>query len=208
MVTVLVHGAWSTGEIWRQVRNELGGEVLTPTLPGCGPGGEVGTTLEDCVAGLLEVLAALKRVTLVGHSWSALVTWMAAARSTSVRRLLLVEPFEPVQGEALIDAFGDEQRESELAAIAEHDGWWPPPTAEELAQDDTLAPATASRLLDMLYPHPGLTVTDEVSGPLQLSDVEVVQLSSPQGDLATGHWPMVTAPAALSAWIHRQANRD
>lgn len=204
MVTVLVHGAWSTGSIWERVRDELEGEVLTPTLPGCGPDGKVDTTLEDTVEGLLDVLAPLEQVTLVGHSWSGLVTSMAAARTSTVRRLLLVEPFDAIEGEALVDAFGDEQRESEIGAIAEHDGWWPPPTARELAEDDTLAPATADRLLGMLSPHPGRTVTDPVSGPVELHDVDVIRLSSPAGDLATGHWPMITAPPALAAWIHRQ----
>ena len=204
MVTVLVHGAWSTGEIWAAVRDELDGEVLTPTLPGCGPGGDVRTTLEDTVDGLLQIVAPLEDLTLVGHSWSALVTWMASARTSAVKHLLLVEPFEPSSGQALVDAFDGDQRRSELAAIADHDGWWPPPTAQELAEDGTLAPATADRLVRTLFPHPGRTVTDPVSGPLTLDELNVVRLSSPGGDLATGHWPMITAPAALAAWIHRQ----
>lgn len=207
MVTVLVHGAWSNGSVWTGVRDALGGEVLTPTLPGCGPDGEAGTSLEDAVEGLLEVVSPLRDVTLVGHSWSGLVTSMAAARSAAVRRLLLVEPFEPTEGQSLVDAFSERQREAERAAIEEHGGWWPPPTGEELARDDTLAPATADQLLGMLWPHPGRTVTDPVQGPLELRDVAVVRLSSPEGDLATGHWPMITAPAALAAWIHRHLDR-
>lgn len=206
MTTILVHGAWSGGEVWQDVVDHLGGDALAPTLTGCGGSGDPATSLQDVVEGLAEFVAAHDDVTLVGHSWSGLVTWQVAARASSVRRLLLVNAFEPTPGASLIDAFPDDQRTDEIEAIAQHDGWWPPPSRDELASDASLAPGTLDRLATALLPHPGQTVTDPVGDDLGLGSIEVVRLESAGEDLNSGHWPMITAPGALAAWIHRHSS--
>lgn len=206
MTTILVHGAWSTGDVWRDVLDHLGGDAHAPTLPGCGPDGDPTTGLQDVVDALVELVADHHEVTLVGHSWSGMVTWQTAARVTSVRRLLLINAFEPTPGASLIDAFADDQRTQEIETIAQHDGWWPPPSRDELAGDPSLAPGTRDRLAAELLPHPGRTITDPVGGDLDLGFTEVVRLEGGVGDLDPGHWPMITAPGALAAWIHRHAS--
>jgi pimeloyl-ACP methyl ester carboxylesterase len=206
MTTILVHGAWSTGDVWRDVLDHLGGDAHAPTLPGCGQHGGPIATLEDVVDALVELVADHHEVTLVGHSWSGLVTWQTAARATSVDRLLLINAFEPRPGASLVDAFADDQRASEIETIAQHDGWWPPPSRYELAGDPSLAPGTLDRLATQLQPHPGRTVTDPVGDDLELGSTEVVRLEGGAGDLDPGHWPMVTAPGVLAAWIHRHAS--
>lgn len=202
--TVLVHGAWSTGAVWDEVRGHLDGDVHAPTMPGCGPDGDPAVGLVDVVDALVAELATLDEVVLVGHSWSSLVTWMAAARVDVVSTLLLVGAFPTVEGQSLLDTFDDDHRAAEIAAIEQHDGWWQPPTPDELAADPSLAPRTARRLAAELRPHPGRTVTDPVVAPVELGDVTVERLEDPDRGLDPGHWPMVTAPGALAAWIARR----
>lgn len=203
MTVVLLHGAWSTGSVWDEVGDHLGGEVIAPTLRGCGPNGDPWTGLDQVVRGVVALLGGLDDVTIVAHSWSGLVAWQVAARTACVHRLLLVGAFDAVPGSALVDAFDDAQRHDELAAIEANDGWWPPPARSELAADPALAPGTVDRLARSLLPHPGRTVTDPVPDDLDVGDVEVLRLGEAAGPLDAGHWPMVTAPGALAAWIHR-----
>lgn len=202
-MVVLVHGAWSGGEVWSSVRAHVeaaGVDVLAPTLAGCGPAADVQTSLSDVVNDLCDRVRAQAAVTLVGHSWSGLVVSLAAARLTNVSQLVLVKAFEPVAGAALVDAFGAEAAAAERQAIAANDGWWMPPTRRELGRQAGLSPKLADDLSEWLVPQSGRTVTERVDDVPHL-DVEIERWPEDGWPVDPGHWPMLSVPGLLSRWI-------
>jgi pimeloyl-ACP methyl ester carboxylesterase len=92
---VLLHPLGSTGEFWRPVVDELGGDdVRTPDLPGHGTGAVPGPrpSLEEYAAPVVELAAERGPVDLVGVSLGGLVAQhVAGTRPELVRRLVLVD---------------------------------------------------------------------------------------------------------------------
>lgn len=82
---VFVHGVPDTPMIWTRLIEQLGGDVLTPCLPGfCGPPPEgFGGTKDDYAAWLVTVLedqyARSGPLDVVGHDWGALLTLRAVS---------------------------------------------------------------------------------------------------------------------------------
>jgi pimeloyl-ACP methyl ester carboxylesterase len=82
---VFVHGVPDTPMIWTRLIEQLGGDVLTPCLPGfCSPPPEgFGSTKDDYADWLVTVLedqyARSGPLDVVGHDWGALLTLRAAS---------------------------------------------------------------------------------------------------------------------------------
>ncbi len=103
-VYVLVHGSWSGGWQWREVRERLeraGHRVLTPSLTGMADRHHIVTddvglhTHIDDIARLIE-WEELDDVVLVGHSYGGMViTGAAAVRSERVAHLVYLDAFLP-----------------------------------------------------------------------------------------------------------------
>jgi pimeloyl-ACP methyl ester carboxylesterase len=112
---VMVHGAFCAGwafEAFRAPFEGCGYDVLTPDLPGHGPGGTVsGLSMSDYAQGVVRLCEELTEPpVLVGHSMGGLVCQLAA-RAIRPRALALLAPSPPwgVAGSSLeeaITAFG------------------------------------------------------------------------------------------------------
>jgi len=99
---VLVHGAFGGAWQWEPVLPGLllvGHEVEALDLPR-----DPGTSLDDCVDRVCEVLAAGPPAVLVGHSMGGMVITQAAARTPEqVVALVYTCAFIPGDGESLLD---------------------------------------------------------------------------------------------------------
>jgi pimeloyl-ACP methyl ester carboxylesterase len=101
---VLVHGTWLGGWCWKHVRRaltEMGHDVYTPTLTGCGErkhlmSRDVG--LETHILDVANVIECeeLDQVILVGHSFSGIaITGVADRMRERVRRLVYFDALVP-----------------------------------------------------------------------------------------------------------------
>jgi pimeloyl-ACP methyl ester carboxylesterase len=107
---VLVHGAWHTGQALEPVADLLraaGHTVHCPTLAGNRVGDDRYTAnLSGAVASLVDFVETrqLERVRLVGHGYGGMVI-SGAAETLLPRlgRLVYVNAFVPLPGEALVD---------------------------------------------------------------------------------------------------------
>lgn len=222
---VLVPGAWLGGWCWRRVTGRLrdaGHEVYTPTLTGLGERVHLASAeggLETHVRDVVNVLEFedLTGVILVGHSYAGLVAGSVADRVPGrVERIVYLAANLPRDGESLLDSWSPAGR-AWLAdeARAHGDGWrWPLP-------DDLGAMATGLGEEDLRWlraratPHPLKTFADPLhlggSGATARIPRAYVRCtldgSRPPEDIAgpgwavreiaTGHWPMISAPAEL-----------
>ncbi|HSK52994.1 MAG TPA: alpha/beta hydrolase [Clostridia bacterium] len=183
------------------------------------------TYIEDVVS-LIEH-GDLHDVVLVGHSYSGIVISGVAPRVASrLGALVYVDsaPFEA--GEAYVDVLGPDEREALERSVREHgDGWLlPPPELGALGASTTGLDASAQAILHAsMTPQPWATWMQ----PLRLTGAgrapdhyrriaiacddmrQLVAMGIPRmtaltrepwewTELATGHWPMVSAPADLS----------
>jgi pimeloyl-ACP methyl ester carboxylesterase len=223
---VLVAGAWQGAWLWEAVERELtalGHRVHAVTLSGLGEraGADPATigpqTHLDDVLTVLES-ADLRDVILVGHLYGGVVVGQVADRAPErVARVVYVEAFLAADGKAMLDGITPEGRAAELAAIAEHGGRWPPPAAEELADEPGLTPEQQAWLTAHFTDHPGRTVAEPLSLRRPLSTQPSTYIATTGGShsptpevqamrseprwtfrtLEAGHWPMVTVPGEL-----------
>lgn len=107
---IMVHGAFCGGwtfDSFREPFEAAGHRVLTPDLPGRGPGGSVvGLSMSDYAREIARLIRSCERPPiLVGHSMGGLVAQLAAGRA-SVERLILLAPSPPwgVHGASLEEA--------------------------------------------------------------------------------------------------------
>ncbi|WP_281378251.1 alpha/beta fold hydrolase [Actinomadura litoris] len=226
---VLIPGTWMGSWVWEGVAEGLrarGHSVHPVTLSGLAEFGadvsEIG--IERHVEDVASVVGALDQVILVSHSTSGLVAGVVADRSPDrVVHSVYVEAFVPHDGRSAIDAFGEPLRTAELRLIEEHEGRWPTPDAEAVADGQGLTSEQAKWLTDRLIDHPGRPLTEPIrltrpvaerratyvvcglehfDGRLP-ADVERLR-SSPTWrfrTLDTGIWPMVSAPGELVALL-------
>jgi pimeloyl-ACP methyl ester carboxylesterase len=226
---VLVPGAWLGAWVWQTVADglrALGHEVHPVTLSGLAERtgddpDKIGLTTH--VRDVLSVLDGgdLREVVLVGHSYAGLVAGQAAdwARDR-VAHTVFLDANLPRDGMAMTDSWSERGRELVRAAVAGHEGRWPPPEIEDFDGHD-LDAEQVMWMLGHATPHPGHTLFEPavLTRPLgELSATYVTCLRPPSAprdevvalrasptwrfaELDTGHWPMVSRPEEVVALL-------
>jgi pimeloyl-ACP methyl ester carboxylesterase len=136
-IFVVIHGGWTGGWCWRDVRLRLsaaGHEVYTPTLTGLGERihlAQLGISLETHILDVVNVLEYedLWEVVLVGHSYGGMViTGVAERVPHRIARLVYLDAFVPQDGEAQLDLLPPPARAAlEQLFASSPDGWRVPP---------------------------------------------------------------------------------
>ncbi|MFE7173190.1 alpha/beta fold hydrolase [Streptomyces sp. NPDC057616] len=224
---VLVAGAWLGAWAWDEVAAGLraaGDEAHPLTLTGLAEkqGSEAGlqTHVQDVVDEVERL--GLADVVLVGHSYAGVPVGQAAERlGDRLRRVVYVDANVPSDGASFLSGWpSDHVRRS----IAEHDGLWPTPGAEEFAGQG-LTDEQIARIVSDGTPHPGASLTEParltrspaelpttyvkclLDGPEPSDEVAALLKSEPwrRADLDTGHWPMFSQPRELARILHESA---
>jgi pimeloyl-ACP methyl ester carboxylesterase len=224
---VLIHGSYQGGWIWKPVATRLraaGHEVYAPTLDGCGERAEqvrAGITTEtqaDEVAQLL-FYEDLNDVVLVGTSSGGMVVCrVAELLPDRIGRLVFVDALALLNGEKI----GDIVTRSTAASVP--GGLTRGPSREDAATRlfADLEPATRAHALERYTAHPsgiyeqGVELDKFWSMPWQASVIWCRRAQNPgeahqrrcaeklQGSFAeldTGHYPMLSMPAELTAML-------
>lgn len=230
---VLVHGAWHGAWCWRKILPSLwsaGHRAFAVTLTGLGdrehlmsPAIPLATHIED-VAAVIET-EELTRLVLVGHSYAGLlITAVADRYAERVVRLVYLDAIVPRSGESWSSSHDESARQARRAVIA-RDGVLPPPPASAYG----LTGEDAAWVDRRQRPHPGApyeevlhfdearvaglarTFVDCTSPALPAIETSRRRVRSEPGwqlvEIATGHDPMISAPAQLLG-ILEQAGRS
>ncbi|MBD0734969.1 alpha/beta fold hydrolase [Streptomyces sp. CBMA29] len=222
---VLVSGAWLGAWAWDEVVPALraaGHGVHPLTLSGLAekrgvaPDAGQRTHVEDIVAEVERL--DLRDVVLVGHSYSGIPVGQAAGRiGDRLARMVLVDSEVPVEGGSFASGWWEGQARFE-AILAEGDGFWPPPAAEEF-EGQGLTDEQIARLVAGATPHPAPSLTEPAALSRPLADLPTTYIKclldgpEPNSDVAalldgeqwrlvemnTGHWPMFSEPRQLAA---------
>ena len=220
---VLVHGAWHGAWCWKNILPSLwakGHRAFPVTLTGVGdrehlmsPTIRLATHIDD-VAAVIET-EELKRVVLVGHSYGGLLITAVADRfAERVVRLVYLDAIVPHSGESWSSSHDESARQARRAGIA-RDGVIPPPPASAFG----LTGEDAAWVDRRQRPHPGgvyedvlqfdearvaslpRTFVDCTSPALPAIEKARQRVRSEPGwqviEIATGHDPMISAPARL-----------
>lgn len=168
MKFVLVHGAAHKGAHFEPVADLLrteGHEVTCPTIAGNRPGDDAAqTTLVDAIDSLVEVLADMDDVVLMGHSWGGMVITGAYDKlpAGKVRRLIYYSAFVPNPGESLLDMVPPHYVAmfEEMGAATGTVGF-PFPILREAFMNDADLETCEKHAAD-LVPHPFRTMADKI----------------------------------------------
>jgi pimeloyl-ACP methyl ester carboxylesterase len=222
---VLVHGSYQGGWIWKPVATRLraaGHEVYTPTLDGCAERASqvrAGIDTESQADEVAQLLfyEDLHDVVLVGTSSGGMVVCRVAELIPErIGRLVFVDALALFNGETIRDIV---KRSTALAT-----GITAGPTREDAASRlfADLDPAIREYALDRYTQHPiavyeqGVKLEHFWSMPWEASVIWCKQaqnpgeahqrrtaekLSAPFFELDTGHYPMLSKPAELTALI-------
>jgi len=229
---VLVHGAWHGAWCWQRILPSLwakGHRAFPVTLTGVGdrahlmsPTITLATHIDD-VAAVIET-EELTRVVLVGHSYGGLlITAVADRYAERIARLVYLDAIVPRSGESWSSSHDESARQARRAGIA-RDGVIPPPPASAFG----LTGADAAWVDRRQRPHPGgvyedvlhfdqarvaslpRTFVDCTTPALPTIKESRQRVRSEPGwqliEIATGHDPMISAPAQLLE-ILEQAGR-
>jgi pimeloyl-ACP methyl ester carboxylesterase len=218
MDILLIAGLWLDGSVWDDVAAELralGHHPVPLALPGQGDG-NTSATLDDQVAAVLAAVdAAAGEPMVVGHSAACTLAWLAAdARPERVSTAVLVGGFPATDGMAYADLFDLQD------GVMPFPGWAPfeGPDSADLDEQAKRAIAASAipvpegvakgvvRLTDeRRLAVPVVVVCPEFT-PGQAQEWvragEVPELAHAAYveyvDIDSGHWPMVSRPAALA----------
>lgn len=220
---VLVHGAWSGAWCWKKLLPALWGaghRAFAVTLSGVGERAHAlaaSITLSTHVDDVAAVIDAeeLERAVLVGHSYAGMViTGVADRRAARIAQLVYVDAVVPRPGECWSTGHSPETRTVRREAIAAN-GWLPPPDPaifgldgadrDWVARRQTLQPGgvydaplefDAGRVAALPR-----TFVDCNAPALATIAASRERVRSEPGwtvhEIATGHAPMISAPAAL-----------
>jgi pimeloyl-ACP methyl ester carboxylesterase len=222
---VLVHGAWHGAWCWRRVLPTLwsaGASVVVVTLSGLGerahqlgPEITLGTHVDDVVTAVRAAECA--GAVLVGHSYGGMVvTGAADVLGDAVGPLVYVDGVVPgASGECWSTRNPPEVQEQRRAAIARY-GYLPPPPPAAFGLTGADADWVARRQTPQpagVYDDPVAfdearwaarprTFVDCTTPPLPTIDPSRRLVREQPGwevvEIATGHDPMVSAPAELA----------
>ena len=220
---VLVHGAYQGGWIWKPVAERLraaGHVAYAPTLDGCAerkhqvrPGITVATHAEE-IAGLLYY-EDLRDVVLAGTSAGGMVIVKAAEQVPDrIARLSFVDALALLPGER-VDAIVKRPAPNTVGDLTTG----PSRADAEGRMFKDLDPATRAWALDRYTPHPVAALeapmpattfwdqkwsasvircTQAVNPPEHHQRRTAEKLGASYHELATGHYPMLSAPDALT----------
>jgi pimeloyl-ACP methyl ester carboxylesterase len=225
-------GAWA----WRRVAPALrasGHDVHPLTLTGTGDRahlGGPGVDLETWVTDVVASLAAeeLEDVVLVGHSFAcAVVSGVAERVPERLRRLVFLDGAPLRDGESVFAAAGPEFAGFLEGLAAEHDGWSLPwltdAQLDEFWGDHGLTSDDLAWLRRHVTAQPlatyrqALAIGSPAAAALPRTFVHCTGTPGPpavdpdapgwdRARLETGHWPMVTAPAACAGLLDAVAS--
>lgn len=227
MDVILIGGLWLDASIWTSVVKELewrGWPALPVALPGQGDG-DASATLDDQLEAVLAAVDAADAPFLVGHSAAASLAWLAVdARPGVVSGVAFLGGFPNPDGERYADLFEPVDGRMEFPGWAAFEG----PDSADLDETtrDTIArgmvavPAAVSQAPVNLHDERRYSVPITVICPefspeeaqAAIDGGEAPELAAAADvrliDLASGHWPMVTQPAALAEAIIAAASPD
>jgi pimeloyl-ACP methyl ester carboxylesterase len=214
---VLLAGLWLPGSVWDRVAADLaraGHRPVVPALPGVDDDTR-GADLDDQLAAVLAAVDATTRPVVVGHSAAASLAWLVAdRRPEQVRRVVLIGGFPQTDGSTYADLFPVHD------GVMPFPGWAPfeGPDSRDLdapARDGLAAAAVpipqgvaraVVRLRDPRRSSVPVTVVCPEFGPDDargwVAGGQVPELAAAADvsyvDIDSGHWPMLTRPAALA----------
>lgn len=226
MDILLIGGLWLDGSsVWDKVAAEieaLGHRAVPVTLPGQGDG-NTSATLEDQVATVLAAVdAAAGNPMVAGHSAACGLAWIAAdERFGEVAKVALIGGFPSSDGKPYFTGLPIKDGALPFPGWAEFEG----PDSADL--DDAAKQAFAAAAIpvpegvvnglirltdDRRYDIPVVVICPEFS-PAQakewIADGAIPELAKSRNvsfvDIASGHWPMISAPAELARILARIA---
>lgn len=227
MDVLLVAGLWLDASAWDPVLPEItarGHRPVPVALPGQGDG-DVSATFDDQRAAVLAAVdAASGPCLVVGHSAACTLAWVAAdARPDAVAGTVLVGGFPTADGGTYADFF------EPVDGVVPFPGWEPFEGPDSADLDDAARAAFVERsvavpagvtrgVVHLSDPRrAGVPVTvvcpefspDDARAWVASGDVPELAGATDVTyvDLATGHWPMVTAPDAFAAVLADAADR-
>lgn len=222
---VLIHGAYQGGWIWTRVAAALrqaGHIVFAPTLDGCAERKHalrLGITTESHAAEIAELLfyEDLREAVLVGTSCGGMVMAGAAERARErIVRVVFADALALFDGEKLPDIV------KRPTAVNTEFGTGPSQADFENRLFADLDPATRAWAVERCTPHPIATMQAPVklasfwSQPWNASVIWCKRSANPPvahqrraaetlkaswHELDTGHYPMLSEPAALAKLI-------
>ncbi len=160
---ILIHGSWLGGWSWDAVGNSLtraGCRIETPTLSGLSDRSHLlsrqtglSSHIDDICASCLST--ARHGITLVGHSYGALVAAGAASRfGTIVQRLIILDGFLPEANKSAFDLHPGLRGMMESLALPEKPWLAAPPPPEMINIKDA---GLASDVVRKMTPMPIMT---------------------------------------------------
>jgi pimeloyl-ACP methyl ester carboxylesterase len=220
---VLVPGACLGGAAWSRVTSRLraaGHDVHPLTLTGLAERAHNATPATDLDTHVTDVIAHLQAhdlsdVVLAGHSYAGAVVGGVAERAPErLREVVYVDALPPQDGVSLYDMLGPEFR----AAIEAHAGgswrlhWFTDEQLDAYYGDHGISPEDRAWIRAHDTGHPLGTHDQGIAiGPPRVPRRYLrctrSPVAPPQGidveELDAGHWPLFTAPEALSAALTR-----
>jgi pimeloyl-ACP methyl ester carboxylesterase len=222
---VLIHGAYQGGWIWKPVAERLraqGHLVLTPTLDGCAErkgqlrAGITTETHADEIAGLL-FYQDLGDVVLAGTSTGGMVMARAAELARErVARVVFADALALLGGEALPDivkrptavnaefATGQSRQDFETRLFKDFDPALRTWAVERCTMHPVAAmtqPVKLDRFWDLSWNASVIWCKQSPNPPVAHQRRAAERLKARWHELDTGHYPMLSEPAALARLI-------
>lgn len=221
MSILLISGLWLDASVWDDVVRDLqvrGQSATAVRLPGVDDG-DISATLDDQLKAVMNAAAAADPpVWLVGHSAAATLAWLVAdAEPDLIAGVVMVGGFPAVDGELYADLFPMTDGAMHFPGWETFEG----PDSEDL--DDEVRQRFEARAIPVpegvargvvrvrdawRADMPIVLVCPEYSVEdarewVEGGDVPALGRATraSYADIASGHWPMLTAPAELAQLI-------
>lgn len=225
MDIILIAGLWLDAAAWDAVAADLnarGHRAMPVALPGQGDGNAAATLADQAAAVLAAVDKTDGRPLVVGHSAACTLAWLAAdARPDKVSKVVLIGGFPVRDGGTYFDPDPQPGGALPFPGWAEFEG--PDSadlddaarqafTAAAIPVPDGVTRAVVRLSDERRYAVPVELICPEFT-PAQarawIDEGQVPELATAASvslvDLDSGHWPMISAPAALASLLARAA---